>query len=162
MQFNCNLLFGVFSSFLSFLTVFQGFCNQMSYISVNSLSQQIVESFDADNLLGLVVWFNAGFTFITRVVHSAFMLRIPVPIRICIAAMLHLFGDVGLAMSTYVHIALAFVCIVLIGSGAFMGERFLAFFLNSFYLYAPCFLLVSLWGIWLAFLLKTSVHFPQV
>ena len=111
---------------------FLGFCNQMSYISVNSLSQQIVESFDQDNLLGLVVWFNAGFTFITRVIHSAFMLGIPVQIRIILAAMLHLFGDVGLALSTYVHIALAFVCIVLIGSGAFMGERFVSFFLNSF------------------------------
>ena len=110
----------------------QGLCNYMSYIAVNSLSQQIVETFDEDDLLPLVVWFNAGFNFITRVIHSVYMLNIPVWIRIILTAILHIVGDIGLALSTYVHISLAFVCIVLIGSSTFLGERYSLLFLFLF------------------------------
>ena len=63
---------------------------------------------------------------------ALYMLNIPVWIRIILTAILHIAGDIGLALSTYVHISLAFVCIVLIGSSTFLGERYFLLFLFLF------------------------------
>lgn len=111
---------------------FLGIFNNFSLIAVNALAQQIVEEFDKDNLLGLVVWFNTGITFVMRIIHSVFLLGIPVKIRYFFATLFHLIGDIGLAFSTYTNIVIAFLFIVVIGSASFLGESILMGYLARF------------------------------
>ena len=91
---------------------------------MNSLGQKIVGAFDKDDLLGLVLWFNAGFSLFVRLIHSAFLIKIPFWVRMVITSAMYLVGLIGLAFCTYVNIAFAFVCIVFVGSSSFLGERY--------------------------------------
>ena len=110
--------------FLSLLFFYKGTINNLGYVVVNTLGQQIVGAFHKEKLLGLVLWFNAGFGFFIRLFHSAFMLKMSFHIRVLIASIVYLCGVIGCAFSTYVGIVFAFVCIVLVGGSSNFGERF--------------------------------------
>ena len=100
----------------------------MSYNVVNSLAQQIVDELEKSNLLSLVTFFNAGFPVFLRLFHGAFMLRMSYLLRMVIATVMYMAGLIGLAFCTeYKIVVAAFICIILIGSSCFLGERF-AFF----------------------------------
>ena len=102
----------------------QGIINNFSYVVVNSLSSDIVDAFDKSDYLGLVTWFNAGFGFFFRIAHSAFMLNIPVHIRIIMNTIIYLLGLLGTAFSTKVNFVFALISILFIGASSTLGERF--------------------------------------
>ncbi|KAK2943661.1 putative CLN3 protein [Blattamonas nauphoetae] len=109
-----------------------GTFNNISYVVVNTSAQAICKAFDKENLVGLIVWFNAGFSFIIRLLHSFFMLKIPFTIRLAICLICYLLGLIGVALSVKIHISVAFISIVVVGCTYSLGESIIMGYMRNF------------------------------
>lgn len=109
-----------------------GTVNNLGYVVVNSCAQQICESFQQPKLLGLVLWFNAGFGLFIRMFHSAFMLKMSFNSRMLIVTVVYIAGLIGCAFSEKVNIWFAFVMIMLVGGSSNLGESIIVGYMRLF------------------------------
>eukprot|EP01113_Clastostelium_recurvatum_P040019 TRINITY_DN6178_c0_g1_i2.p1 TRINITY_DN6178_c0_g1~~TRINITY_DN6178_c0_g1_i2.p1 ORF type:complete len:520 (-),score=130.86 TRINITY_DN6178_c0_g1_i2:40-1572(-) len=109
-----------------------GTINNFSYVVVNSAAQSLAQSFDASDLLGLILWANIAFGFFARIINAFFLERIPYTYRVLANAVLMGLGMAGVAISINIGFWFCLLSIVITGIASSFGESVLLGYMKGY------------------------------